>query len=75
MWLFLSLDEYIFFFFLQNLLIIMALIDASLQKIGVHSVILRFITHFYSMNLALLLGFFKYLGGIKTNVWQPTQRE
>lgn len=30
--------------------------------------------HFIYMNLALLKGFFIYLKGVKTNVWQPTSR-
>ncbi|GAA3947606.1 glycosyltransferase [Hymenobacter algoricola] len=41
---------------------------------GLHSRYLRFLTHFYSMNAALLLGYWRYLRGIKTTVWEPTQR-
>jgi cellulose synthase/poly-beta-1,6-N-acetylglucosamine synthase-like glycosyltransferase len=33
-----------------------------------------FIAHFYNMNLALLIGFFRYLKGVKSSVWQPTPR-
>jgi cellulose synthase/poly-beta-1,6-N-acetylglucosamine synthase-like glycosyltransferase len=58
----------------QGLLIISPFIDFLLRKIGLHIVILRFITHFYSMNLALLAGFLKYIKGTETNVWQPTRR-
>jgi cellulose synthase/poly-beta-1,6-N-acetylglucosamine synthase-like glycosyltransferase len=36
--------------------------------------ILRFISHFYLMNFALLEGFFKFVGGIKSSVWQPVKR-
>lgn len=49
-------------------------IDAFFKKCNLHVVFLRFITHFYSMNIALLIGFFNYLKGVNTNVWQPTQR-
>ena len=35
---------------------------------------LLFIAHFYNMNLALLIGFFKYMKGVKSSVWQPTPR-
>ncbi|GGF25889.1 glycosyltransferase [Hymenobacter cavernae] len=49
-------------------------LDWLLRRVGFHSRILRFITHFYSMNAALLLGWWRYLRGIKTTVWQPTQR-
>ena len=44
------------------------------QKIGLHIKILRFITYFYLMNIALLIGMFNYLKGIQSNVWQPTKR-
>ena len=50
------------------------LLDAALRRAGVHLRLLRFITHFYAMNAALLLGYWRYLRGIKTTVWQPTQR-
>jgi len=50
------------------------LLDAALRRAGRHSRGLRFVTHFYSMNAALLLGYWRYLRGIKSTVWQPTQR-
>ena len=53
---------------------LLLLLDAALQRTGLHPRLLRFITHFYSMNAALLLGYWRYLRGIKTTVWQPTQR-
>ena len=53
---------------------LLLLLDAALQRRGRHPRLLRFITHFYSMNAALLLGYWRYLRGIKTTVWQPTQR-
>jgi cellulose synthase/poly-beta-1,6-N-acetylglucosamine synthase-like glycosyltransferase len=59
---------------IQGGLIISPFIDYLLRKIGLHIVILRFITHFYSMNLALLAGFLKFMKGTETNVWQPTRR-
>ena len=49
-------------------------IDQILRKIKIQSISLRFVSHFVLMNLALLAGFFRYLGGIKDNVWQPTNR-
>ena len=44
------------------------------QRIGLHIKLLRFITYFYLMNIALLIGMFNYLKGIQSNVWQPTKR-
>jgi len=55
--------------------LITPLIDQFLRNIKIQSIPLRFVSHFVLMNLALLVGFFKYLGGIKDNVWQPTSRE
>ncbi|WP_210515646.1 glycosyltransferase [Hymenobacter terricola] len=53
---------------------LLLLLDSALRRRGRHSRPLRFVTHFYSMNAALLLGYWRYLRGIKTTVWQPTQR-
>ena len=53
---------------------LLLLLDAALRRAGRHARLLRFVTHFYSMNAALLLGWWRYLRGIKTTVWQPTQR-
>ena len=58
----------------QLALPLLLLLDAALRRAGRHSRTLRFVTHFYSMNAALLLGWWRYLRGIKTTVWTPTQR-
>ena len=59
---------------LQVLVLVIPLIDLFLRKIKIHALPLRFISHFVWMNLALLAGFVRFLGGIKSNVWQPTRR-
>lgn len=59
---------------MQLLVILTPLIDQFLRKIKIHSIPLRFISHFVLMNLALLAGFIRYIGGIQNNVWQPTRR-
>lgn len=43
--------------------------------LGINISPLRFIGHFYLMNLALLKGFLIYMKGVDSNVWQPTKRE
>ena len=58
----------------QAVLLVIPFIDNLLRKIGLHIVFLRFITHFYTMNLALLMGFLKFIKGSETEIWQPTQR-
>ncbi|MEM9929053.1 MAG: glycosyltransferase [Bacteroidota bacterium] len=52
----------------------MVLADLLLQALNLHVRLLRGLRYFLAMNLALLVGFFRFLTGIKTNVWQPTQR-
>lgn len=44
------------------------------KAIGFKNPFLKFISHFYLMNLALLQGFFRFMGGIKSSVWQPVER-
>ncbi|MDA3818566.1 MAG: glycosyltransferase [Prolixibacteraceae bacterium] len=61
-------------FVLQVIVTFSTIADIILKKIGNHIVLLRFITHFYAMNLSLLIGFFKSLKGVKSNVWKPTKR-
>ena len=48
--------------------------DTLLKKAKINISILRFVTHFYSMNVALIIGFFRYIKGVKSGVWQPTKR-
>jgi len=67
-------DFYKFLFGIQVFICILPFIDFILRKINQHIIILRFVTHFYAMNIALLVGFFKNLTGTKTNIWQPTRR-
>lgn len=59
---------------LQLIVVFIVIIDSQLVKNKVHTSWLRFITYFYQMNLALLLGFIDYLKGNKSNVWEPTKR-
>jgi len=50
------------------------LLDFLTRKLGFRISILRYITYFIAMNLALLKGFFTYIKGVRNNVWQPTKR-
>lgn len=65
---------YMLLFFGQTILFLCPLADILLRKINLNNTILRFITHFYLMNLTLIIGLFIYLKGVKTNVWLPTKR-
>ena len=71
-------DENIFYnicIFIQISFIITPFIDYLLRKIRIHILILRFITHFYIMNLALLIGFIDFLTISKKGTWEPTKRK
>jgi cellulose synthase/poly-beta-1,6-N-acetylglucosamine synthase-like glycosyltransferase len=57
-----------------SLVLLLPLIDYLLKKIKINNIFLRFVTHFFTMNLALLAGMFKAMKGVKSNVWKPTKR-
>jgi len=61
-------------FYIQLGLLLIPLLDTFLRSIKVHLTLLRLISHFYFMNMALLIGFFRFLKGVESNIWQPTQR-
>ncbi|MBP6731203.1 MAG: glycosyltransferase [Chitinophagales bacterium] len=65
---------YVFTFVVQNLLLVSPVIDTVLKRMGLHLILLRFASYFYTMNFALALGFVNYLRGVKTNTWNPTKR-
>jgi hypothetical protein len=67
-----SLNQILLLSYLSSVAIV--LIDLFLSKAGVHLKAFRYMTHFISMNAALLIGFFKFLKGSKNSVWQRTER-
>jgi hypothetical protein len=69
-----SKSFYLYFLFILIFTFILPIIDLCLRLLQIHIIILRFVTHFYNMNLALITGFFKFLKGVNSNVWEPTKR-
>jgi cellulose synthase/poly-beta-1,6-N-acetylglucosamine synthase-like glycosyltransferase len=65
---------YLILFIIQSSLFFVPLLDSGLKRLGLQNKMIWFVSHFYLMNAALLFGFFKYLKGIRTNVWEPTKR-
>ena len=66
-------------FYLVALLLFVAVlllipIDYILKKLNCNNVLFRFVTHFFSMNLALFVGMFKAMKGVESGVWKPTKR-
>jgi hypothetical protein len=58
----------------QLALLVIPFVDYLLKKINLHISLFRFVSHFYVMNLALLIGLVNYMTGVKTNIWKPTER-
>ncbi len=56
------------------LISVIPLLDLVLSRIGIHISVFRLITHFYAMNLALFVGFFKALKGVEKGIWEPSKR-
>jgi cellulose synthase/poly-beta-1,6-N-acetylglucosamine synthase-like glycosyltransferase len=65
---------YLVLFLLQVIFIILPPLDILLKKLNINLVPLRFFTHLYFMNIALFVGFVRYLQGIKSGAWAPTKR-
>jgi len=61
-------------YFILLLIPISFVVDYLARRQGTHLVWLRYIIHFVSMNIALLIGLFRFFGGISSSVWQPTKR-
>lgn len=59
---------------LVNTPIFLLLADFLLSILGFNFWPARYARYFIAMNVALLVGFYRYLTGIKSNVWQPSQR-
>ncbi len=51
------------------------ILDWLFNKINLNILLLRYITYFNAMNLALFNGFFKYLKGVQNGIWEPTRRD
>jgi cellulose synthase/poly-beta-1,6-N-acetylglucosamine synthase-like glycosyltransferase len=74
---FLALNNelYLLILVVQVLAYLLPLLDFILKKMNIHLKPLRLITHFYSMNAALFIGFFKSLGPVRSGVWERTHRK
>ena len=55
-------------------LIAIPMIERVLNRLRINLQILRNITYFNAMNVALLNGFINFLKGIQSNVWEPPKR-
>jgi len=67
-------QTYLFLFICVMFGILLCCADIFLRKFNIHLFLVRYLTHFFISNIALLIGFFRYLRGVKSSVWSPTQR-
>lgn len=51
------------------------LADLLLRALGIHWQPSRNLRYFFLMNIALLVGFFRFIKGVNNNVWQPPKRQ
>ncbi|MFN8283963.1 MAG: glycosyltransferase [Chitinophagales bacterium] len=63
-----------FTLFILIVTLFLPIIDIFLFTFKVEFKPLRRFHYFIVMNIAVMIGFFKFLKGVKTNVWQPTTR-
>jgi cellulose synthase/poly-beta-1,6-N-acetylglucosamine synthase-like glycosyltransferase len=59
----------------QVLLMLIPFLDAILKRIRIHVRPFRLVTHFYFMNIALLVGCFRSMGTVSSGVWERTSRD
>ncbi|MFN5704238.1 MAG: glycosyltransferase [bacterium] len=67
-------NYYLYLLLIQILVYSTPIIDKILKLLSIHIKSLRFANYLIMMNLALLKGMIWYFKGIKSSVWQPTQR-
>lgn len=51
------------------------ILDVIVRRWGIQWRFIRNIRYFFLMNLALLTGFFRFIKGVKNNVWEPPKRQ
>jgi cellulose synthase/poly-beta-1,6-N-acetylglucosamine synthase-like glycosyltransferase len=69
-------NQSFYFYFLIGIIFCFSLvsIDFLLKSLKVNIKLLRFLTHFTLMNVALFIGFLNYIKGVKSSIWEPTRR-
>lgn len=70
----LSFNSKVFALFTALQLVLM-LLPVYNRQFPLKNELLKFISHFYLMNLALLAGFVQFTKGISSSVWQPVKRD
>jgi len=61
-------------FWIQVSFLLISFIYLFLKDVITMPRVFKIIAYFYTMNLALLIGFFDFISGIKSGIWEPTKR-
>ncbi len=61
--------------FILSVTLFLPIFDLFLYTFGIEFRTFRRFNYFIVMNIAVFLGFIKFLKGVKNNVWQPTSRK
>lgn len=70
-----SVQPFNYFLYAQILGYSLALVGFIFSKFNITLPVLSAATHFSYMNVALLLGFFRYMKGIKSAAWESPERD
>jgi len=65
---------YVLLLGIEVLSILVCVLDLCLRRFSIQLPFIRFISHFYTSNICLLIGFGRYIRGVKSSIWSPTQR-
>jgi glycosyltransferase involved in cell wall biosynthesis len=73
---FLAFADLLYFWILmaQMAVYLLPVADWMLKKVNLYIAPFRLATHFFSMNAALFIGFFRSLGKVSSGVWERTER-
>ncbi len=67
-------NVWVYILCLFSIFMLSPIFDLIFKKCGIHLKALRFFSHFILMNVALMIGFFKFTIGNYSQTWNPTQR-
>jgi cellulose synthase/poly-beta-1,6-N-acetylglucosamine synthase-like glycosyltransferase len=65
----------VLFILMSFLLIAVPVLDVLFKNLNINILAFRAIRYFMMMNIALLEGFYKFIKGVKNNVWEPPKRK
>lgn len=65
----------VLFILMSFLLIAVPVLDVLFKSLNINILAFRAIRYFMMMNIALLEGFYKFIKGVKNNVWEPPKRK